>query len=148
MPYPGEEREGLNRRQRLSVASLSRCATCGTLIKWPDKKKPLLHETQSCYQSTHSFLYDNRRPPPAVYGSKRFFNAWLTFHSLPECEITFNYCHLPVGHLEFQAETKKEMVWGRRGRGQRVQLHAGRETHVCPDGAGGLAALQGEGEEG
>lgn len=50
VPYPGEEREGLSRPR----------ATCGMLIKWPDKKKPLLHEAQTCYQSTQSFLYDNR----------------------------------------------------------------------------------------
>lgn len=50
VPYPGEDRGRLRRTR----------ATCGTLIKWPDKKKPLLHEAQSSSQSTHSFLYDNR----------------------------------------------------------------------------------------
>lgn len=57
-----------------------------------------------------------------------------------------------MGHFEFQTETKRENE-GEAGPGGaqsvlRVQLHAGRETHVCPDGAGGLTVLRGEGEEG
>lgn len=99
VPYPGEEREGLSRPR----------ATCGASMNWPDKKKPLLHEAQSCYHSTQLSLWQQ-----AVYGSERFFNAWLTFASLPDCEITFNYCHLPAGQLEFQAETKKKWCGGVR----------------------------------
>lgn len=74
-------------------------------------------------------------------GVKGSFNAWITFLSLPECEITRNYCHSAAGQVEFQTEPEHKVY-------SECSSMQGGGTHVYPDGAGGMVVLQGEGREG